>query len=220
MERLVYLIRHGESTGNTGAVTEFVATIPLTKTGEKQSAFTADFALDQKPDLIVMSPFSRSQATAIPLIQKFPHTPQEIWPIQEFTYLSGNKYYQSTMAERKKDRDAYWSEADPYFVDGPGAESFSNFFDHRVPEFLEKIRLVRTEPLTYVFTHGQFMRGVILKILFPALTATKETMSFFPIYSAAVPIPNCAIITLLIRDIVIFIKSLSIYHLPAPYRTE
>lgn len=205
---------------NAGAVTENSRTTPLSKIGAIQAGMTVSFALYPKPDLIISSPLVRSLQTAMPIAKKFPDVPKEIWDIEEFTYLNEKKYFHSTINSRKELQAVYWSHVDPDYIDGDGAESFRNFFDVRVPNFLQKIRLEKKEKLTYVFTHGQFIRGVILKILFPAMTATEKTMSFFENYSNVVKIPNCAILMLLIRDGSFFLNGISISHIPIHNRTE
>ncbi len=61
------------------------------------------------PDLIVASPFSRAQATAMATAATFPATPLETWPIQEFTYLEPARCANTTVAQRRDWVEAYWS---------------------------------------------------------------------------------------------------------------
>ncbi|WP_147482000.1 phosphoglycerate mutase family protein, partial [Pseudomonas syringae] len=82
----VRLVRHGESAANAGQPSVDHATIPLTLKGVEQAQSVAR-SFTHAPALIVASPFSRAQATAMATVSTFPATPFETWPIQEFTYL-------------------------------------------------------------------------------------------------------------------------------------
>lgn len=96
----VRLIRHGESTANTGEASMDHASIPLTPKGVEQ-AHLVSRSFTHAPALIVASPFSRAQATAKASIAAFPSTPLETWPIQEFTYLEPARCVNTTVAQRR-----------------------------------------------------------------------------------------------------------------------
>ena len=81
----LWLVRHGQSTVNAGAQSDMDA--PLTELGWQQARSLAD-AVGQQPDLVITSPLLRARQTAMPWLERWPATPQEIWPIQEFVYLS------------------------------------------------------------------------------------------------------------------------------------
>jgi broad specificity phosphatase PhoE len=79
-------IRHGQSTGNAGIPCHDLALLELTELGWRQSREVAA-SWTETPDLIVTSPYLRTQQTAAATIERFPNVPVEVWPIQEFTYL-------------------------------------------------------------------------------------------------------------------------------------
>ncbi len=92
MKRL-HLIRHAESHSNAGLPTERPGTYPITALGRAQAE---RFALSGgEPDLIVTSPYVRTQMTAEPFRKRFPDVPHETWPVQEWTFLSP-EYYKGT----------------------------------------------------------------------------------------------------------------------------
>ncbi|NIE84349.1 histidine phosphatase family protein [Burkholderia sp. Cy-647] len=103
----VACIRHGESAANAGSATDDPASIPLTEAGQQQ-AFAISRRLTSPPNLIICSPFDRAQQTAAPTLRRFPHTPRETWPIQEFTYLTPAKCAGTSAAQRRPWVEAYW----------------------------------------------------------------------------------------------------------------
>ena len=102
----IQLIRHAESEGNAGLPTNDPASIPLTHHGYEQAAALAA-TFTTAPDLIIVSPFIRTQQTAAPLIARFPEVPVEKWAVQEFTYLNPNKYLGTTETQRGNFAQAY-----------------------------------------------------------------------------------------------------------------
>ena len=113
----VRLIRHGESAANAGEASLDHATIPLTPRGVEQARLVAQ-SFAKAPVLIVASPFSRAQATAMATLSAFPATPVETWPIQEFTYLEPARCANTTVAQRRVWVEAYWDKSDPGFAAG------------------------------------------------------------------------------------------------------
>lgn len=120
----VWFIRHAESMGNAGFATSDPATIPLTKLGHQQAKLLATY-ITLQPDLIVTSPYMRTFQTATPTIQYCHQAKQSEWQIQEFTYLAPARCVNTTANERKVMVDDFWVRSDPDYVDGQGAESFS-----------------------------------------------------------------------------------------------
>jgi broad specificity phosphatase PhoE len=76
----VIFIRHGQSTGNAGIPCSDLALLELTKLGWRQSREVAE-SWTKTPDLIVTSPYLRTQQTAAATIERFPDVPVEVWPI-------------------------------------------------------------------------------------------------------------------------------------------
>src|SRR5258708_3219732 len=121
-----WLIRHAESVANTGVWSDRPQEVGLSEQGFKQAAEIAQKVIVQ-PDLIVVSPFKRSQQTAAPLIARWPQAPVEVWPVEELIYLAPSKCFKATVEERRSMVESYWQRADPFFGDGEGAETFAHF---------------------------------------------------------------------------------------------
>ena len=151
-------IRHGQSTGNAGIPSDDLGSIPLTELGWQQSGEVAA-SWTEAPDLIVTSPYLRTQQTAAATIARFPQAPVEVWPVQEFTYLQPSKWNGTRSAERMPVIERYWAEADPEFLDGEGAESFCVLL-RRAEAALDRIAFHSTATLVYVFSHGQVIQAI------------------------------------------------------------
>ncbi|MFN7493515.1 MAG: phosphoglycerate mutase family protein [Cyclobacteriaceae bacterium] len=83
----ILYIRHAQSEANAGGRTIDPVSIPITETGYAQSVSLAE-EISEQPDLIIVSPYIRTQQTALPLSQKYPNCLMEVCHIQEFTFLS------------------------------------------------------------------------------------------------------------------------------------
>jgi broad specificity phosphatase PhoE/HPt (histidine-containing phosphotransfer) domain-containing protein len=154
----VWLIRHGESAANAGLPTENHADIVLTARGIEQAREAAG-RVDRQPDLIVTSRYLRARDSAIPIRTRWPAAPVEIWPIEEFTYLSPERCRNTTPEIRRPWAAAYWERADPHYVDGPGAESFAQFMQ-RLHGFRARL-LQHTGGFVVCVGHGQFFRACL-----------------------------------------------------------
>jgi broad specificity phosphatase PhoE len=170
-------IRHGQSTGNAGIPCHDLALLELTDLGWQQAREVAA-SWTETPDLIVTSPYLRTQQTAAATIQRFPDVPVEVWPIQEFTYLQPSRWNGTLSSERMPYLERYWSEADPEFCDGEGAESFATLLD-RARATLHRLAALPTESLVYVFSHGQFIQAVRSLILDSELTDREKMRKFW-----------------------------------------
>ena len=153
-------IRHGESTGNAGMPSDDLATITLTERGHEQARQVAA-RWAEAPALIVTSPYTRTQQTAAPTIARFPTVPVEVWPIEEFTYLQPARWNGTASAERRPHLERYWSEADPDYCDGEGAESFATLLQ-RCKAALARFAAMPPASLVYVF--GGFVAKLSLRI--------------------------------------------------------
>jgi 2,3-bisphosphoglycerate-dependent phosphoglycerate mutase len=172
----VLLVRHGQSLANAGGKTADHDTNPLTDLGRMQCRDFAD-RLDCKPTLFIVSPFLRAQQTAEPLRQRFPDVPVEEWPIQEFTFLDPARHKGTSEEDRQPSVTSYWQRQDPTFLDGPGAESFTQFLD-RAREAAH--RLVTRNPggCIVIVTHGYFMQAFRLLVRFPNATDAELMANF------------------------------------------
>lgn len=153
--KILWLVRHCESMANAGHVTADASSIELTELGQKQAKLLPQ-SFDRRPDLIVTSPFIRTQQSSIYVREKFPEILHEEWPVQEFSYLSSKRYANTSVFQRRPAVKEYWNKCDPEYCDGEGAESFSDLLD-RIDTTIERVR-ERPEKFIAIFTHGQFMK--------------------------------------------------------------
>ncbi len=186
----VWFVRHGESTGNVGMITGNVKDIELTDNGRLQ-AVEASSKIITQPDLIVATPYIRTQQTAEPTRTKFATTPFEIWDLQEFTFLDSNLCMNTTREQRVPYSNEYWAKNDPDFIHGFGTESFSNMTG-RIKSVFNKI-IERDENFTVIFTHGFILRTMITMLDNPTANL-KELMEMVKPHTTAPKIANCEII--------------------------
>jgi broad specificity phosphatase PhoE len=184
----VRLIRHGESAANAGEPSLDHTTIPLTPLGIEQSHLVAR-SFTHAPALIVASPFSRAQATAMATVAAFPATQLETWPIHEFTYLEPARCANTTVAQRRNWVEAYWAKSDPALRDGEGAESFLDFI-FRVQSFLDQLAEHPARDVA-VFSHGQFINAVAWLIERKPETVDGRAMAEWREYEITNHVPNC-----------------------------
>lgn len=154
LQKKVWFIRHAQSMANADKNfrTNYTSAslVPLSKFGFKQSEDIVKY-FKEPPGLIITSPYLRTKQTAQFLIEKYPDVPKEEWQIQEFTYLSSQKCFNTTFNERRVLVDEYWNNADPFYRDDGGAESFTNFFA-RISQAINKLKL-RKEEFIVLFCH-------------------------------------------------------------------
>ena len=170
------LIRHGESEANAGLPTPSPTEIRLTRKGREQAAAVAE-QITERPDLIVTSPYLRTQETAEPFIRRHPEVPDEIWPVQEFTYLDIRRHAGTTEAERGAADAEYWSRCDPLWKDGEGAESFTEFCA-RIDTAIARIR-AHTGKVVAVFAHGYVIHAIEMRLAEPDETVGAGFMNRF-----------------------------------------
>lgn len=206
---VIRCIRHGQSASNAGEITQYPDTIPLTGLGHAQAALVAS-CFNKPPRLIVFSSFDRAVQTAEPLCERFPDAPVAVWPVQEFTYLAPHHYLGTRRADRHEAVESYWQRLDPMARDGEGAESFLAFWD-RVESFLDRFAGVAGH--VAVFTHGQFLRGVMLRILCGRL-GVEEAMFRFRAFRQAVAIPNAAMVVIGLSQRTPMLGPVATDHLP------
>lgn len=184
----VRLIRHGESAANAGKASLDHSSIPLTPKGVEQARLVAG-SFTQSPDLIVASPFSRAQATAMQTVAAFPSAPFEIWPVHEFTYLEPERCTNTTVTQRRDWVEAYWAKADPALTDGEGAESFLDFIS-RAQSFLDRLAEHPAHDIV-VFSHGQLINAVAWLIERNPQTIDGQAMTEWRDYEITNQVPNC-----------------------------
>ncbi len=212
---IVWLIRHGESEANAGLPTLNPVKTPLTPRGHQQSQLVAR-SFTQSPDLIVTSPYWRTQQTAQPTRERFPDVPQVEWQVQEFTYLAPARYRGSTIEQRRPQSDAYWLQNDPLYVDGEGAESFVDLIQRAQVTHRQICQL--QVPYTVVFSHGRYIRA-LLWLLLTQLTDAAATeinarrMRQFQHFINSFSVPNCSIVKLQVEGSEIWFTGIEMAHL-------
>jgi broad specificity phosphatase PhoE len=167
MVRTIF-VRHGQSTANVGIFTPSFADVQLTEVGIQQAGRLAA-TWQAAPSLIAVSPYLRAQQTAAPTIARFPDVPVETWPIYEFT-LWDPAFWDYTDPELYPEiRARYWSEADPNYRHGEGAESFSMFME-RARSTLRRLEAQPEGSTVMLFSHGHLIQAMRFEIFFPDLT--------------------------------------------------
>jgi 2,3-bisphosphoglycerate-dependent phosphoglycerate mutase len=161
----ILLVRHGQSVANAGGIPPDHITNPLTELGHAQAkAFAEGFSCT--PTLFLHSPFLRARQTAEPLLQQFPDVPVEEWPVHEFTYLEAGRHNGTSEEQQMPHILKYWERQDPAYIDGPGAESFTQFLD-RARESIQRFARMAPGGCVVIFTHGFTMQAIRLLLLFP-----------------------------------------------------
>ncbi|ROO90562.1 broad specificity phosphatase PhoE [Actinocorallia herbida] len=190
--RRVWLIRHGESESNAGLPTNGPGAAPLTPLGREQAALAAA-AFAEPPELIVSSTFVRARQTAEDTVARFPATPYEEWPVQEFTYLGRLHAPRTTNAQRQPDITAYWERMDPEYRHGGDGESYVALIA-RVHALLDRLAALPGDGLVAVFTHGLFMKAVIWTLAMGREAAPDVAqMRAFRRFVGSCDVPNCSI---------------------------
>jgi broad specificity phosphatase PhoE len=186
----IWIIRHAQSRSNAGLATIGPHDNGLSELGYRQSKYIPT-AIKQSPDLIVTSPYLRTQLTAQPLIEKFPNTPVEVWQVQEFTYLSLALDQPTTPLIRKPLSKAYWDRSDPEYVDGPNAESLVQLME-RVQTTLNQLQ--QQSGFVVVFTHGFFIKAMLWQILADPMVIDAVAMHRLLGFSRGFRVPNASIL--------------------------
>jgi len=108
-------------------------------------------------------------------VAKFPDVPYEIWP--------------TTVAERRRWVEAYWSRSDPAFVDGAGAECFLDFIA-RAQAFLGGLSDHPAQNIA-VFSHGQVINAVAWLIERKPQQIDDRAMADCREFEILSHVPNC-----------------------------
>jgi broad specificity phosphatase PhoE len=174
----IHCFRHGQSAANAGAASADPASIPLTDLGRRQVEALAG-RFHAVPERLISSPFLRAQHSAAPMQARFGLS-LELWPIQEFTYLSPPRFVGTSQAERRVWVEAYWNAAAPHSIDGEGAESFAAFI-LRVRRALSEFERLRQTGCRSVvaFGHGQFFQALRWLITHPVREMDSAAMREF-----------------------------------------
>ncbi|HBB32040.1 MAG TPA: histidine phosphatase family protein [Cyanobacteria bacterium UBA8803] len=207
----IWIIRHAQSRSNAGLATIGPHDNGLSELGYQQSQCIPT-AVKQSPDLIVTSPYLRTQLTAQPLIEQFPNTPIEVWQIQEFTYLTLPLDQPTTLLMRRPLTKAYWERCDPNYIDGPNAESFGQLMA-RVRTALNQLQ--QQSGFAIVFTHGFFIKAMLWQILAAPTVIDAVAMRRMQEFSRGFRVPNASILKLEFEpEGIPYLSSFITNHLP------
>lgn len=192
--KFIWLIRHGQSLANIDAPTQNCVEVPLTEKGKEQAQALVE-KLPCKPDRIIVSPYLRTQETAAPTIAAYPDAPVETWnDVREFTYLSQQRCGGTTRTQRLPLVTAYWENLDPDYRDGADAESFRMFLERTVKVVLRLKALPEEEENIFIFTHGQFLNGLVRTAAHPEMNVEERMQEFRQLPE----IENCEMINLIL----------------------
>jgi broad specificity phosphatase PhoE len=189
---MTWLVRHGQSASNAGLPAVGAGNVPLTELGHQQARALAT-RVERQPDLVIASPFIRSQATAAPIRERWPMARCEIWPIHELTYLSPARCVGTTKETRQPWVDAYWQACDPDYLDGTDAESFRSFMG-RLNAFHQRL-LALEGGLVIAVGHGQFFSAYLMGLA-EGFGVTPAWMTGYRATETARPMANCEIVEL------------------------
>jgi broad specificity phosphatase PhoE len=182
-----FFVRHAESAGNAGLVTDDPSSIPLTELGLRQAdELAATFPFE--PSLIAVSPFLRAQQTAAPLLRRYPHVEACTLPIQEFTYLAPGRWRGTTNEGRRPAVDEFWSRSISTYCDGEGAESFADFMQ-RADSILSWLEQRQARHAVLV-CHEFFIRAVLWRCFCPSLDQAIASMQAFRAWQQSAKMPN------------------------------
>jgi len=186
----IWFIRHGESEANAGLRTLDTVNINITEQGRSQ-AEQVSLVFDKTPDLIIATPYIRTQQTSEPTRKLFPQTPYEIWDLQEFSHLDHLDGPDTTRTQRRAASVEYWEKNDPDFVYCDGVESFSMMMK-RIKNSFDKLK-ERDEQFIAVFTHGMIIRAMVNFIRNPE-HSDKQLMTVMLDALPKIKIENCQIL--------------------------
>jgi len=189
----VWLIRHGESVSNANLPTAHPADSALTARGEEEAHLIPD-AIQDPPDLIVVSPYLRARQTAVPTQNKFPNIQVKEWPVHEFTYLHPERYNGTTGSQRGPYALAYWERNDPFENEQGGGESFAELLI-RVQNNINRLA-ENSANFIVVFSHGLFLRAVLWHLITGINEPTKDAMWRYQQFIWGIEMPNCSILKL------------------------
>ena len=181
----LWLVRHGQTTINAGLWNNQPTEVSLTELGEEQARAVAKQVTEQ-PDILIVSPLKRAQQTAQFILEHWPNTPVETWPIQEFLYLSPQIMQDLDEVKRKETIASYWQEGNYLSCHGDSAESFSDFLK-RVSDFQERLKTLQN--FAIVIGHGQFFKAYQLGLKY-GLTPSADWMRRFREQEIANPLKN------------------------------
>jgi len=172
----IYFVRHGESEGNASKIWSGADT-PLTEKGFKQAEFVANRLQKILIDLVIASPYIRTQQTAKVIADK----------------LSKEIVTSNLFTERKKPSEVEGRTMDDQNCISIMEETWKNFYDknyhHSDEENFEAIKTRAIEAISFlkgqvaehviVVTHGLFLRRLLGVMIFGNELTQKEDLGLW-----------------------------------------
>jgi len=189
---MIWLVRHAQSEANIGLVNHDFPNIVLTPLGHAQAEALAQWC-PRQPHWLAHSPFLRAKQTAEPMRRRYAQVPVYELPVQEFTYLNSDQVGGLAPEQREPLSRAYWERLDPLHREGGPAESFADLCQ-RVERFLAWAERQTTFGL--VFTHAEFMRVTLLRLMYPHERDLTVVMRRYAALRHAWHLPNGCIVRL------------------------
>jgi len=187
----VWFIRHGQSISNANLPTKHPERSELTPQGHEEAKRIVK-VFDQKPDLIVVSPYVRAKQTAVPTVTHFDPVPVEEWPVHEFTYLHPERYNGTRGSDRGPIARAYWERNDPFEKEMGGGESFAELME-RIHKLMDQLHKHQANFIT-IFSHGLFLRALTWMILTGQRTPNEDAMRRYSHFVQSTRMPNGSIL--------------------------
>lgn len=161
-EKIIYLVRHGQSTGNISPVFQTVKS-PLTDIGIMQAESIADRLSRLQFEALIASPVRRAKETAIHIGTKTGKAP--IYSDLFVECVKPSSIDGKSWAD-KDARDIWYKWQTTLFSNSARYSDGENFEDivNRVDKAL-KFLYERPEQKIVVVTHGFFLRSIIARIL-------------------------------------------------------
>ncbi|MFZ1075726.1 MAG: histidine phosphatase family protein [Minisyncoccia bacterium] len=162
IEKMVYFVRHGQSTGNITPVFQSPDS-PLSEKGKEQAERIAERISKISFDALISSPYPRAKQTAEVIAKaagKEPEFSDLFVERMKPTSVNGKTY-------EDKEATALWREWErSLYITGMRAGDGENYDDHvaRADRALEYLA-ARPEKSLVVVTHGYFLRTIVARTI-------------------------------------------------------
>jgi alpha-ribazole phosphatase len=190
-QKTLTFVRHAQSVSNAGGITLPHHQIPLTDLGHRQAHALAGL-LTANPSSVVVSTMIRIHQTARPFCGYVGIKAVNHQGLDEFSVIDLEMIKGMTGDQRKPFVKAYWDDPDPHRRLGKEADTFSEFED-RVGDFMRHMDTLPDQSV--IFGHGTWF-GLMLWKMLGYDARTPEAMSTFRRFQQNMPLPNCAVFSL------------------------
>lgn len=169
----IFVVRHGQDTDNLAGRLNGHRDTDLTDLGRQQAATTAEKLVDEKIEVIYVSPLKRTKQTAQIIAQRL-NLPEPIALPDLIERDFG--FFEGKMAADipKLTEDMVVSDGINYFLSGDGVETFAVAYD-RAKQVLEFIKTKHPDQNVLLVTHGDF--GKMLRAVYLGWTWEEGIMT-------------------------------------------